>query len=161
MSRLAVRRLICSAALVVAVGWLSHGTPGAARADEKPPNKAALKVIYAKSYSDYVLVELYRDGKLLRTRELQNGFSATSVTFDKLAGGRYEVHFGGAGYKKCIKRIAIGQDDTDATVYVELDKMEERVVGGGPSLRELEKRIAQLEQANAELRAEIEKLKKK
>ena len=161
MSRLAVQLLIFVAVLVAAVGWLSHCTPGTARADEKSPNTASLKVIYAKSYSDYVLVELYQDGKLLRTRELQNGSSPASVTFDKLAAGRYEVHFEGAGYKKCLKRIALGQDDKDATVYVELDKKEERVVGSGPSLQELEKRIAELEKANGELKTEIDKLKKK
>ena len=75
MSRLAVQLLIFVAVLVAAVGWLSHCTPGTARADEKSPNTASLKVIYAKSYSDYVLVELYQDGKLLRTRELKNGFA--------------------------------------------------------------------------------------
>ena len=148
---------------------MSDSTPGTSRAGEKSPNTASLKVIYDKSYSDYVLVELHQDGKLLRTRELKNGFrvgllespKATSVTFDKLAAGRYEVHFEGAGYKKCMKRIGIGQDDKDATVYVELDKNEVRVIGGGPSLQELEKRIVDLEKANAELKTEIEKLKKK
>jgi hypothetical protein len=161
MSRLVVQCLLSAAALVAAVGWLSHDTRGTARADENSPTSAALKVIYAKSYSDYVLVELHQDGKLLRTRELQNGSSPASVTFDKLAAGRYEVHFEGAGYKKCIKRITIGQDDRDATVYVELDRKEERVVGSGPSLQDLENRIAELEKANAELKTEIEKLKKK
>ncbi len=161
MSRIVVRSLILTIALVVASAWLTGSTPGTLRADEKaPPNTSALKVVYAKSYSDYVLVELHQNGKLLRTRELPNGTTTATATFDKLAAGRYEVHFEGAGYKKFIKRVSIGQDDKDATVYVELDKTE-RIVGGGPSLQELEKRIAELEKANAELKAEIEKLKGK
>jgi hypothetical protein len=163
MSRLAVQRSIFAAALVAAVPCLPPLTPGTLRADEKAPGTATLQVQMTRRYSDYVLVELHQDGKLLRTRELEyrEAIFAPSIDFAKLAPGLYEVHFTGAGYKKCIKRIAIGKEDKEVMVYVELDQKEERVVGGGPSLQELEKRIAELEKANADLKAEIEKLKKK
>jgi hypothetical protein len=155
-----LRSAVCCSLFAVTLAAVSPA-PGL-RAQEKEPKTSALTVIYANRYSPYVTVELYRDGKLLRSSELADYSSSNDkVTFENLAAGRYEVHFEGAGYKKFIKRVALAADDKTAKVHVELDKAAERVVGGGPSLAELEKRIAELEKANAELKAEVERLKKK
>jgi hypothetical protein len=106
-----------------------------------------------------VMVELYCDGKLVRTRELTPPFiNANVVSIPKLKPGNYEVHFLANGYKPFIKRVLLAEDDTEQTVSVELNSAG-GVLGGGPSLQELAEQIEKLKKENAEIRAEIEKLK--
>jgi cell division protein YceG involved in septum cleavage len=108
-----------------------------------------------------VMVELYCDGKLVRTREIVAPFiSATVVSVPKLKPGNYELHFLASGYKPFIKRVLLAEDDTEQMISVELNTAG-GVVGGGPSLQELAEQIEKLKKENAEIRAEIEKLKGK
>ena len=106
-----------------------------------------------------VMVELYNDGKLVRTREIAVPFNnSTLVTIPKLKPGNYEVHFLASGYKPLVKRVLLAEDDTEQTISTELNSAG-GVLGGGPSLHELAEQIEKLKKENAEIRAEIDRLK--
>jgi len=115
----------------------------------------------ANGYNVNVMIELYQDGKLIRTREFAPQFvSPTETTFTKLKPGKYEVHFLAQSYKTFVKRVLLAEEDPMQTITVELNT-NGGVIGGGVSLQELIEQVAQLKKENAEIRAEIEKLKGK
>jgi hypothetical protein len=106
-----------------------------------------------------VMVELYCDGKLVRTREITAPFiNANIISIPKLKPGNYELHFLASGHKPFIKRILLAEDDAEQTISVEVNTAG-GVLGGGPSLQELAEQIEKLKKENAEIRAEIERLK--
>lgn len=87
-----------------------------------------------------VMVSLYRDGKLVRTRELRQYVSLgsfpalgvptgltvrdhSSVTWKKLPEGTYDVYFEARGFPTSSKRVCVSADDEDdLTIWVELTK---------------------------------------
>ncbi|HEV3143437.1 MAG TPA: hypothetical protein VGZ47_06065 [Gemmataceae bacterium] len=106
-----------------------------------------------------VMIELYQDGKLIRTREIPGAIvAASTATFSKLKAAKYEVHFLATGYKPFVKRVLLSEDDMEQTVSVEL-AVNGGVTGGGVSLQELAEQIAQLKKENVEIRKEIENLR--
>src|SRR5262245_22876924 len=142
--------------LLLAAGLSLSGTSLLCAQQPKPEEKTVnLKV--DNGYGATVMVELYQDGKLIRMREIPG---PGNYQWMKLKPGRYEVHFMDKNHKPFIKRLLLSEDDTDQAVEVELT-LNGGVVGGGVSLQELAEQIDKLKKENAELRAEIEKLKKK
>jgi hypothetical protein len=162
MSRHVLRRLFLVVTFVVAAGWLSGHGPLAVRAQDKQEGTIPLTVSHENgSLPQIVSVELYQDGKLLRTREL-NFNDDNRIAWNKLMPGRYEVHFEARGYKKLVKRFTLAEGDKDYKVRVELDKDNSVVVGSGSvSLQEMEKQLETLKKKVETLEAEVEKLKKK
>jgi hypothetical protein len=164
MSHLAFRRPSLFAAALLLTGWLSGHLPDAAvRAQEKQDDILEVTVVHEdRSLPPIVTVELYQDGKLLRSRELN--FSSTTedkVVWRKLKPGRYEVHFEGRGYKTLVKRFTLVEGDTGYKIRVELDKDQAVVIGSGVSLAEMQKELEATKKKVAALEAEVEKLKKK
>jgi hypothetical protein len=152
------------AVLCLAAGWLSGHAPDAVRAQDKQEGTIPLTVSHENgSLPQIVTVELYQDGKLLRTRELDRQDTIDwKITWMNMKPGRYEVHFEGRGYKPLIKRFTLAEGDKDYKVRVELDKDATVVVGsGGVSFQEMEKQLETLKKKVETLEAEVEKLKKK
>jgi hypothetical protein len=143
-------------ALAPAVALLSLAPTRAQQPPKTDGKTVELKISNAKAVD--VMVELYTDGKLVRTREVM-ALNAGVFTISKLKPGNYEIHFLASGYKPFIKRVLLSEEDTEQTVSVELNSMGGGVLGGGPSLQELQDQIEKLKKENAEIRAEIEKLK--
>jgi hypothetical protein len=132
-----------------------------AQAQQPKPEDKTVDLKVTNPIDRIVMIELYQDGKLIRTREIAAAFvSHGTTTFNKLKPGRYEVHFLAPSYKPFVKRMLLSEEDTEQTITVQLN-VDGGVIGGGVSLQELAEQIAQLKKENAELRAEIEKLKKK
>ena len=121
------------------------------------PDDKSISLTINSNVGNTVTVELYQEGKMIRMREIGN---FGSFIWPKLKPGRYEVHFLTASNKPFIKRLLISEDDPSQVLAVELSPAG-GVVGGGVSLQELAEAIEKLKKENAELRAEIEKLKKK
>ena len=93
-------------ALLFVLGVLlgTAGTqPPAAGQEPKDAKKVALTVTTDFSVSLDVLVELFYEGKQIRTRELRT-VSKDTVTWEGLQPGRYEVHISAAGNGKFVKR---------------------------------------------------------
>src|SRR5262245_20706213 len=151
-----MRRVVILAALALAA-CVSAAPPLHAQ-QPKPDDKTVSLKIYNRS-SVTSMVELYQDGKLLRSREID---SSASHIWPNLKPGRYEVHFLNRDNKPLIKRVLLSEDDVEQSLNVELATGNQtRVIGGGVSLHELAEAIEKVKKENAEIRAEIEKLKKK
>ena len=109
------------------------------------------------------LVELFRDGKRLRSRQLRAGHS---VKWTDLRDGQYEVHCSAPDYPKAIYRILVSKKDV-TELSVKMNKDKPVVVGGGPTIAELLKQLTMLKSANTDLHkrvghleAEVSELKK-
>jgi hypothetical protein len=161
-----VRRESCWWAATCAVALSLFANPSSPRyhvfADE-PSGKSKptkdLAVIHGETNPRIITVSLFSDGKQIRSGELDSQQGVT-VHWRKLPVGDYEVHFEAKGFKKAIKRIKLAEEMVNPTVRAELDEKSELVLGGGPSMQELQKQIEKLQQANADLRARVEKLQK-
>jgi hypothetical protein len=140
--------------LVVAVGGPWH----CAGDDAKEGETAALVVVNRYIRPAPVLVTLYCQGKPVRSKELTKAEKEPAkVRWAGLPVGTYEIHFEAEGYKPFVKRFVLAKDDKDFEVLVRLSK-DGAIVGGGPSLDALGDRVRKLEQANADLRAQVERL---
>jgi hypothetical protein len=107
-----------------------------------------------------VLASVYREGKLIRSKELTSEVGADTGRLQvKAPPGRFEVHFEAAGYPKLVKRVLLTADDRKVFVRAALEKGG-AVLGGGPSLEELAEQVRRLRKENAELRAGVEALRK-
>src|SRR5262245_61904349 len=162
MSRLGFRRPSLLAALCAAAALAPGHQPDTVRADDKAQKSCSLTVVHDNNgLPELVLVELYQDGKVIRTRELKYNstpFNNTDdrVTWGKLAPGRYELHFEGKGYEKFIKRITLVEDDdTPPKMRVDLDK-KATVLGDGVSLAEMQKQLDAMKKKVADLESEVE-----
>jgi len=131
---------------------------------QEPANKGSFTVVNSlggnNSDPPVVLVELYQEGKIIRSRELKSGGEIVpqKVTWGNLAPGRYEVHFQAPGYEKFIKRLLISKEDADIPVAVEVSKKAVVVGGDGPSLQEMADELGRLKKENADLQARVESL---
>lgn len=81
----------------------------------------------------FVLVSLYRDGELLRSRELEpfDVRCKHRVTWKNLPSGVYEVCFEAKGYGRGVKRVRVSPEDEDELeVHIELDRGDYRLGDG-------------------------------
>jgi len=105
---------------------------------------------------------LYLDGKVMRSSEIQSPsqFGAEgAILWENLPPGQYELHFEANDFKKGIKRLTLVEGQTQTpSVATELSKDRELILGGGPSLVEIQRELAALQKANVELQKKVESL---
>ncbi len=141
------------------IAWPTHDS------DAQENSKGLkLRVVHSNGSADprFITVSLYLDGKVMRNDEMQSPSqfgAAGAILWEKLSPGQYEIHFEANGFKKGIKRITLvdGQTQTPS-VASELSKDKELILGGGPSLAEIQMELAALKKANVELQKKVESL---
>jgi hypothetical protein len=150
--------LLDSVAVLGAVLFAVNVKPGceAWAAEAKPEETVSLTVVHDYSTPTLVMVRLLSKGKAVRSRQLR-AFTATSVTWDKLPLGSYELEFEADGYETAIKKIVLAKEDKDLRFRVSLTK---KVGSGDAAFRKLVERVKKLEEGNAELRATVTRLQK-
>jgi hypothetical protein len=162
--------LVCAALLVTASPTQEKkpGTnvppPGAPpQPKEKPSRPKSFKVTHVGIDPQFVLVELYHEGKVLRSREVEglgpNVFGQhqpVTFTWANMPLGRYELHFYAKGYPRSIKCFVLAEDDPEEiAVRVEMDKEKSYIAGGGPAVQELAAENERLKRAHAALQAQL------
>jgi hypothetical protein len=134
----------------------SAAAPGGAPKERQ--ETADLVVINRYVRPSPILVTLFFQGKAVRSREVHKGDKEPAkVRWSNLPVGPYEIHFEAEGFKPFIKRFVLSREDKDFEVQIKVSK-EATVLGGGLSLDGLCERVKKLEQANADLRAQVERL---
>jgi hypothetical protein len=142
---------------LLCLAGLPRPTESRAADPDKAKKTCTLTVVHENnSLPSLVMVTLYQEGKIIRSRELKYFFD-DKVTWDKLPEGTYEAHFEAPGYEKLVKRVFLAEGDDGVKVYVQLDK-QPVVLGAGTSVQEILKQLEQLKKANAELQAKVEAL---
>jgi hypothetical protein len=149
--------LLASAAVLGALLFVGTAGPGRTAAADEPPETVSLTVHHDQSSPTLVMVTLLSNGKAVRTKQLR-AFTEESVTWEKLPIGPYELQFEADGYEKSVKQIVLAKEDKDVKVRVALRK--KAGAGEDAAFRELAERVKKLEQANAELRATVDRLQK-
>jgi hypothetical protein len=154
------RGCITLVAILGAVLFAVTPDPGckarAAAPEDKPQETVRLTVFHDYSTPTLVLVRLLSDGKAVRSRQLR-AFTDTSVTWDKLPVGPYELQFEADGYETAVKKIVLAKEDKELKFRVSLTR---KVGSGDAAFRALAERVKKLEEANAELRATVSRLQK-
>jgi len=127
---------------------------------------AATLIVTNKNHNP-ILVELYREGKPIRSLELARTALATpaSAKLEGLPPGQYEMHCSSSGfgdYGKVIKRFYLS-DEGETQVYADLNfslpiDKKPRIVGNGPSLQEIWQLVQELQQDKSDLQARVERL---
>ncbi|HLJ57231.1 MAG TPA: hypothetical protein VKT77_19500 [Chthonomonadaceae bacterium] len=90
-----------------------------------------------------VFATLFKDGREVRSIDLG---AQLNIVWSGLQPGQYEVHFQARGYGTLIKQIVISSDVRNF-VNVSTMTAHDEVWNGGPTLADLERRIAALEKA--------------
>jgi hypothetical protein len=150
-------RLVGAVLFASAVGWETRSTLLADDPKEKPKPTQVLTVSHGEAQPRIIVVSLYSEGKLLRSGEIDSKVG-TFALWRGLPIGKYEVHFEAKGYKKGIKHILLSEQDAQSSVSAELDQKVEIVLGGGPSIQELQEELNQLKKSNADLNTKLQKL---
>jgi hypothetical protein len=155
----------------IAIGFAILGMlqPFNAASAQEGKGTAGILVSYETTYTvtvPIVMVELYQDGKLIRTKELDNlgKRGPIEVTWTKLPVGRYEVHFSADGRGTLIKRVILTEEDATTPNRIQVDVSPDKkdvLVGSGASLQAMQDEVKQLKLKIDQLEQEIEKLKKK
>jgi hypothetical protein len=104
-------------------------------------------VVGSQTVWETVLVTLVHKGEAVRSTELvTSGTGSYSVNWSQLEPGQYELHFEAKGHGTVIKRIALSPD---ATSYSQIQSLgdKDELWGSGPTLADLERRLAALEKA--------------
>jgi hypothetical protein len=149
------RRVGLKASGLLLLAAICFAYPGAGAAGGKGAGTATLTVVHEDAkLPRYILVELYRDGKVVRSHELD---LLDKVRWEKLPVGRYEVHFQAKGYAPYVKRLTLTDGDDQTKVYATVEK-QAVVVGGGVSLPELADQLRKLQAENTALKGQVEKL---
>ena len=109
-----------------------------------------------------VLFTLFKNGEVVRSAEL--GVYNLSVgmavaDWSNLPVGSYELHCEAIGFGKLIRKVAVGQDER-ATFTLKTMPAKDEVQGAGPTLFEMQRKIALLEKQNAELKERLAALEK-
>lgn len=117
-------------------------TASSMRAQEKKAGDRRIEItIPSTNEASSVSITVYRDGKAIVTQDLN---SSVTWTLSKLERGNYEVHFEAPGFMTVVRKVVL--DEYDSELRTVLPKGKDTVtIGGGPSLRELEMRIKELE----------------
>ncbi len=147
--------LILATIALLAVG---RATSMAQDSKDTEPKGNRLEVYYytGETSPSFVLVELFHQGQRLRSRQLQAG-SETTVTWDGLSDGEYEVHCSQIGHARSIYNVLVSDKDVDK-LTVMIEKQSSRAVGGGPTYDDLEIAVRDLQTMNLDLQQRIQKL---
>lgn len=139
-------------AMSLLAGWGSDATAGKKDKKAAPPATGTLTAgAVIRDGPKFVLVSLYRDGELVRSRELENfrdwgipsGLLGASseppgwkVVWKDLPVGTYEVRFEARGFAVGVKRVRVSGEDGDALiVHAELGEKPYRL-GDQPDPRD-------------------------
>ena len=123
-------------------------------AQEKKANDGIIQIfVYGEKDCPFVAVTVFREGKAIGSRDmLPNSNGGAGYVLDKLPDGSYEVHFQAPQHTTLIRKVVLGQERRASLSPTMVKGTGSMVLGGGPSLHDLEVRIRQLEEAVAKLK---------
>lgn len=107
-----------------------------------------------------IFVTLHRAGAVIRSAEITNHRADSGAAWDALPVGGYELHIQARGYGTTIKRVAVAKNEVTPLTISGVGKTDE-LWGAGPTIAELEKRIAGLEKENTALKERVATLEKR
>lgn len=109
-----------------------------------------------------ILFSLFKNGELVRSTELNTtgmGTNPVEATWSDLPVGGYELQCEALGFGKLIRKIAVAPNEKSSFTPKTLPAKDE-VQGAGPTLFEIQRKIALLEKQNADLQARLAALEK-
>ncbi len=107
-----------------------------------------------------ILFTLFKDGVVVRSSELiTKGFGTYETVWENLPPGPYEMHCEATGFGKLVRKVAVGAGERAPFTLKTLPEKDE-VQGAGPTLFEMQRKIALLEIENADLKERLTTLEK-
>ena len=140
--------VVCPLALVACLLGVVFG-PTRLPSQEKRADKGSIVVAVGGSSGTITTVTVYQAGKRFATNDVSG-----TARFSNLPAGDYEVHFEAPGKVTVTKRCTLRADEKVELLTNMKDGKGALVLGGGPSIQDLESRIEKLEK-------EVEAIKRK
>ena len=110
-----------------------------------------------------ILFTLFKDGVVVRSSELNipgtNSGGVSNATWENLPVGTYELHCESLGFGKLVRKIAVAAGER-AQMSIKTMPEKDETQGVGPTLFEMQRKIALLENENAALKERVATLEK-